>query len=96
MSKSNFGHSLQLKGRNAENFVYELAQKSFITDWCYQNPKLNGKEICNLLIVYDEITIIWQIKDLKLDENEKHFVNVKYDVDKKEWSVIERPMISII
>ena len=33
---------------------------------------------------------------LKLDESEKHFVNVKYDMDKNEWSVLERPMIPII
>ena len=34
---------------------------------------------------------------LKLDDvNEKHFVNVKYDVDKKEWTVLTRPMIPII
>jgi len=33
---------------------------------------------------------------LKLDEGQKHFINVKYDVNKKEWKVIERPMIPII
>jgi len=33
---------------------------------------------------------------LKLDEGQRHFVNVKYDVDKKEWKVIERPMIPIV
>ncbi len=33
---------------------------------------------------------------LKLDENEKKFINVKYDVEKKEWTVLERPMIPII
>jgi len=33
---------------------------------------------------------------MKLDEGQKHFVNVKYDADKKEWKVIERPMIPII
>ncbi|PIU27015.1 MAG: adenylyl-sulfate reductase subunit alpha [Candidatus Aquicultor secundus] len=33
---------------------------------------------------------------LKLDEGQKHFVNVKYDVSKKEWEVIERPMVPII
>jgi adenylylsulfate reductase, subunit A len=33
---------------------------------------------------------------LKLDDvNEKHFVNVKYDVAKKEWTVLTRPMIAI-
>jgi adenylylsulfate reductase subunit A len=33
---------------------------------------------------------------LKLDESQKHFLNVKYDVDKKEWTVFERPMIPIV
>lgn len=31
-----------------------------------------------------------------LDEGKKHFINIKYDADKKEWQIIERPMISII
>jgi adenylylsulfate reductase subunit A len=31
-----------------------------------------------------------------LKEDQKHFVNVKYDGEKKEWEVIERPMIPII
>ena len=73
LRKSSLGYKLNLKGKNAENFVYELSQKSFITDWCYKSPKLpNGKEICDLLIVYDNVAIIWQIKDLKLDENNKY------------------------
>jgi adenylylsulfate reductase subunit A len=34
---------------------------------------------------------------LKLDDvNEKHFVNVKYDVATKEWTVLTRPMIPIL
>jgi len=33
---------------------------------------------------------------LKLDENEKKFINLKYDAEKKEWTVLERPMIPII
>jgi len=33
---------------------------------------------------------------LKLDEGQKKFINVKYDVDKKEWKVTERPMIPIM
>jgi adenylylsulfate reductase subunit A len=33
---------------------------------------------------------------LKLDDvKEKHFINVKYDVAKKEWTVLTRPMIAI-
>jgi len=73
LRKSSSGYKLNLKGKNAENFVYELSQKSFITDWCYKSPRLpNGKEICDLLIAYDNIAIIWQIKDLKLDKNNKY------------------------
>ncbi|MCL0061967.1 adenylyl-sulfate reductase subunit alpha [Thermodesulfovibrionales bacterium] len=33
---------------------------------------------------------------LNLDENQREFVNMKYDLDKKEWQVVRRPMISII
>ena len=73
MSKSNLGYQLYLKGKNAEEFVYELAIKSFLVDWCYKNPKLpNSKELCDLLVVYDDVAIIWQIKDLKLDNNGKY------------------------
>jgi adenylylsulfate reductase subunit A len=32
---------------------------------------------------------------LKLDDSLRQFVNVKYDADKKEWSVFARPMIDI-
>jgi len=58
-----------LKGRTAEKIVHNLALKTFLTDWCFLNPKLpSGKELCDLLVVFDEIAIIWQIKDLKLDK----------------------------
>jgi len=57
-------HSFNLKGKKAE----ALALRTFLTDWCYINPKLpNGRELCDLLVVFDETAIIWQIKDLKLD-----------------------------
>jgi len=66
-------HYFQLKGKDAENFVYELTQKSFLVDWCYPNPKWNdGKELCDLLIVFGDIAIIWQVKDLKRQKNEKY------------------------
>lgn len=64
-----------LKGKNAERLVHDLALRTFLTDWCYLNPKLpNGKreELCDLLVIYDEVAIVWQIKDLKLDERGKY------------------------
>lgn len=62
-----------LKGKNAEKIVHDLASKTFITDWCYLNPMLpSGKELCDLLVAFDDIAIIWQIKDLKLDQHGRY------------------------
>jgi len=66
-------HYFNLKGKTAEQLVQELALKTFLTDWCYLNPILpNGKELCDLLVVFDDIAIIWQIKDLKLNKQGKY------------------------
>jgi hypothetical protein len=58
-----------LKGKKAEQLIQELAEKTFLKDWCYPNPRLpDGKELCDLLVVFDRTVIIWQIKDLKPDK----------------------------
>lgn len=76
-SSSNY---FNLKGKKAEQFVHELAMKSFLIDWCFLNPVLpNDKELCDLLVVFDQVAIIWQIKDLKIGKNGKY---KKFDVDK--------------
>ncbi|MCX6005666.1 MAG: hypothetical protein NTZ34_00165 [Chloroflexi bacterium] len=68
------------KGKHAEQFVHDLAIKTFLTDWCYLNPILpSGRELCDFLVIFDEIAVIWQIKDLKLDQNGKYR---KREVDK--------------
>ena len=60
-------HRFRLKGRDAEVVLHQLAFRSFFTDWCYPNPSLpNGKELCDLLVVFDSIAIIWQVKNLKI------------------------------
>ena len=66
-------HHFDLKGKNAEEFVHELALKTFLTDWCFLNPVLpDGKELCDLLVVFDQCVIIWQVKDLKLGRHGKY------------------------
>lgn len=58
-----------LKGKRAEQLIQELAERTFLTDWCYANPRLpDGKELCDLLVVFDTTAIIWQIKDLEVDK----------------------------
>lgn len=70
----------ELKGKKAEKIVHDLAERTFLVDWCFPNPRLqDGKELCDLLVVFDNIAIIWQIKDLKLDQNGKY---KKSEVDK--------------
>lgn len=67
------GRYFELKGKNAEKILHELAEKSFLVDWCFPNPRLpDGKELCDLLVVFDDIAIVWQIKDLKTDENGRY------------------------
>ena len=73
-------HYFQLKGKNAEKILHELALKTFMIDWCYLNPMIKpGKELCDLLVVFDNVAIVWQVKDLKLDKNGKY---KKSEVDK--------------
>lgn len=60
-------HYFRLKGQSAENFLQQLAHQTFLVDWCFPNPKLpDGKELCDLLVVFESTVIIWQAKDLKL------------------------------
>ena len=67
------GRHLEIKGKKAEEFLYSLATKTFLTDWCYLNPKNSkGVELCDLLVVFNDTVIIWQVKDLKLDANGRY------------------------
>jgi hypothetical protein len=60
----------KFKGAAAEQVVHDLAMKSFFSDWCYLNPALPaGKELCDLLVIFDNVAIIWQIKNLKHQED---------------------------
>ncbi len=61
-------HRFRLKGAKAEDVLEALAARSFFVDWCFRSPKLpDGRELCDLLVVFDHTAIIWQAKDLQLD-----------------------------
>ncbi|MDR0579853.1 MAG: hypothetical protein LBG21_04550 [Campylobacteraceae bacterium] len=69
------------QGVDAENYIEELANKAFFKDWCFKNPRLpNGKELCDLLVVFDDVVIIFQVKSLKLHEDTGKYN--KSDVEK--------------
>ena len=55
------------KGTSAEVLLHEIASKTFFSHWSYLNPKKeDGKEICDLLVVFDDSVIVWQLKNVKL------------------------------
>jgi hypothetical protein len=61
------GHEYRLRVESGEEFVAELAAKTFLIDWCFPNPKLpSGKELCDLLVIFEGTAIIWQVKNTKL------------------------------
>jgi hypothetical protein len=88
-------HYFRLKGETAEEFVHSLAKKSFLEDWCYLNPKLpDGKELCDLLIIFEDIAIIWQIKDLKVNEAGE-YNNAKVEKNLRQLVGARRTLIEI-
>jgi len=67
-------HRFDLKGKTAESVVHELAFQSFLREWCYPNPRDHkGKEICDLLVVYDGTLIIFSVKDIAFSGNYERY-----------------------
>lgn len=65
-----------LKGNIGEQFVNEIAYKSFFKYWCYPSPKYeNGskKEICDLLVIFKNITIIFSVKNYEFKGNHTRY-----------------------
>lgn len=87
-------HYYQLKGKTAEEVLQLLAQKTFLTDWCYPNPSLpNGNELCDLLVVFDNIAIIWQVKDVKLKDG--HIKDSDFEKNIKQISGAYRQLFEL-
>jgi hypothetical protein len=54
------------KGKDGENFVYQIATSSFFSYWCYPNPKDelgDKKEICDLIIHFRNTLILICVKN---------------------------------
>ena len=52
----------------AEQFVYELSRKSFLSLWSYANPRreIAGKELCDVLVVCSPDVVIISAKEIRL------------------------------
>jgi hypothetical protein len=68
-------HYYDLKGKKAEQIVYELAEKTFMIDWCFKNPKLSSskKELCDLIVVFGDTAIIWTVANIAFKGDVKRF-----------------------
>lgn len=71
------------KGSAAETLIADLCGDAFFRDFCFKNPYVGAgkdrKELCDVLVVLDDMAIIWQIKNIKLGED-GHFK--QSDIDK--------------
>lgn len=55
---------------DAEDFVHRICRDSFLSLWCYANPRAKpGKELCDILIVCDPVVVIVSVKDIKLNQD---------------------------
>jgi hypothetical protein len=54
----------------SEAFVLEMCQRSFLSPWCYNNPKgKDGDELCDILVVCDPHVIIVSVKEVLLNDS---------------------------
>jgi hypothetical protein len=54
----------------SEQFVYRTCRKSFLSLWSYANPLgKKGKELCDILVVFDIYIIIFSVKDISLSNS---------------------------
>lgn len=54
-----------------EEFVLSVCRRSFLSLWCYNNPKgKDGDELCDILVVCDPDLVIISVKEVVLKVNE--------------------------
>jgi len=54
----------------SEEYVANLCEKSFLSLWSYANPRgKNGKELCDILVVFEPYILIFSVKKRMLAKN---------------------------
>jgi len=84
------------KGKEGENFVNEIAFNSFLKYWCYPSPedeRGDKKEICDLLITFDDIVIIISVKNYTFKENHQRYFRNTIDKAVRQIYGAERKII---
>lgn len=60
------------KGAYAEYTVFIESFRSYFFEWCYLNPLYKGKELCDILIIFQDVAIIIQVKNTS--KKQKHIL----------------------
>ena len=56
---------------SSEEFVLSVCRRTFLSLWCYNNPRAKlGKELCDILVVCEPQVIIISVKNVRLREGE--------------------------
>lgn len=83
------------KGDQGEKFVNTTAYSTFLKYWCYPNPldiTKDNKEICDLLIVFNEICIIVSVKNYSFQGNYRKYFSKTIDKAIRQISGAERKL----
>jgi len=89
--------NLTEKGNIGEEFVNEVAFNSFIEYWCYPNPKDeygDKKEICDLLILFDDNLIIISVKNYEFKDFYSRYFRQTIEKAKKQIYGAERKLLN--
>lgn len=68
----------KLKGDKGEDAVERIISNTFLKYWCYPGPKDElgtNKEICDLLILFEESVIIIEVKNYEFKGNYERYFN---------------------
>lgn len=85
------------KGIRGEEFVNEIAYKSFLKYWCYPGPedeKGSRKEVCDLLIIFGDTIIIFSVKNYEFKENHPRYFRNTIDKAIKQIYGAERKLLN--
>lgn len=83
------------KGQFGEDFINQIAYKSFFKYWCYPNPKDelgDKKEICDLLIVFKDVIIIICVKNYEFKGVYERYFRKTIEKDIKQIAGAERKL----
>ncbi len=83
------------KGKSAEQYVEHFANTAYLKHWCYPNPideNGSGKEICDLLILFQFTCIIISIKNYEFNGNIERFQKKVIEKSTKQLYGAERKL----